>query len=62
MNAPRDVSYQGYLIESLIDPLEAAAYVEGVIELDDSAALLPALRQVANAYSMAIEGREAAHA
>ena len=56
MNAPRHVSYEGYLIESLKDPLEAAAYVEAVLELDDPAALLLALRQVAKAHGMAEVG------
>ena len=59
MNAPRDVSYQGYLIQSLKDPEEAAAYVEAVLELDDPAALLVALRQVAKAHGMAEVARRA---
>lgn len=59
MNAPRSVSYQGYLLESLKDPEEAAAYVEAVLELDDSAALLLALRQVAKAHGMAEVARRA---
>ena len=59
MNAPRDVSYQGYLIQSLKDPEEAAAYVEAVLELDDPAALLGALRQVAKAHGMAEVARRA---
>ena len=59
MNAPRNVSYQGYLLESLKAPEEAAAYVEAVLELDDSAALLLALRQVAKAHGMAEVARRA---
>lgn len=59
MNAPRNVSYQGYLTESLKDPEEAAAYVEAVLELDDPAALLVALRQVAKAHGMAEVARRA---
>ena len=59
MNAPRNVSYQGYLTESLKDPEEAAAYVEAVLELDDPAALLVALRQVAKAHGMAEVARPA---
>ena len=59
MNAPRNVSYQGYVLESLKDPEEAAAYVEAVLELDDSAALLLALRQVAKAHGMAEVARRA---
>ncbi len=59
MNAPRNVSYQSYLIESLKDPQEAAAYVEAVLGLDDPAALLVALRQVAKAHGMADVARRA---
>ena len=59
MNALRTVSYQGYLTESLKDPEEAAAYVEAVLELDDPAALLVALRQVAKAHGMAEVARRA---
>ena len=58
-NTPRDVSYQDYLLESLKDPLEAAAYVEAVMELDDPTALLLALRQVAKAHGMAEVARRA---
>ena len=59
MNTPRNVSYQGYLAESLKDPEEAAAYVEAVLELDDPAALLVALRQIAKAHGMAEVARRA---
>ena len=59
MNAPRNVSYQGYLLESLKNPAEAAAYVEAALELDDPAALLLALRQVAKAHGMAEVARRA---
>ena len=59
MNAPRDVSYQVYLTASLADPVEAAAYVEAVLGLDDPAALLVALRQVAKAHGMADVARRA---
>lgn len=59
MNAPRNVSYQDYLIESLKDPVEAAAYVEAVLETEDPAALLVALRQVAKAHGMADVARRA---
>jgi probable addiction module antidote protein len=37
------------LLERLKDPTEAAAYVEAVIEEEDSAAFMLALRQVARA-------------
>ena len=59
MNAPRDVSYQDYLTASLADPVEAAAYVEVVLGLDDPAAVLVALRQVAKAHGMADVARRA---
>ncbi len=52
MNAPRDVSFDDYMVESMKDPTHAAAYIESVIELDDPAALLEALRHVAKAYGM----------
>lgn len=59
MNAPRDVSYTGWLAESLRDPQEAAAYIEAAIELEDPAALLVALRHVAKAHGMAEVARRA---
>ena len=59
MNAPRDKSYEDSLTESLRDPAEAAAYVDAVLELDDPAALLVALRQVARAHGMAEVARRA---
>ena len=59
MNAPRDVSFNDYMVESMKDPVTAAAYVEAVIELDDPAALLMALRHVAKAHGMAEVARRA---
>ena len=59
MNAPRNVSYQSYLIESLKDPVEAAAYVEAVLEMEDPAGLQVTLRQVASAHGMADLDRRA---
>lgn len=44
MNAPRDSSFDNYMTESMKDPAEAAACIEAVMELDDPAALLVALR------------------
>jgi uncharacterized membrane protein len=38
MNAPRTVSYQDYLLKSLKDPQEAAADIDGALELRDLAA------------------------
>jgi probable addiction module antidote protein len=43
------VPYEPWLIEQLKDPAEAAAYLEAVIEEGDQAALMLALRQVAQA-------------
>lgn len=59
MNAPRDKSYEETFLPLLTDPAEAAAYIEAVIELDDPAALLVALRQVAKAHGMAEVARRA---
>ena len=59
MNAPRDVSFDDYMVKSMKDPVEAAAYIEAVMALDDPAALLVALRHVANAHGMAEVARRA---
>lgn len=59
MNAPRNVNYQDDLLESLKDPVEAAAYVEAILEMEDPSALLVALRQVAKAHGMADVARRA---
>ena len=59
MNAPRHASYEETLLPLLTDPQEAAAYVEAVLELDDPAALLVALRHVAKAHGMAEVARRA---
>lgn len=59
MTAPRDASYDDYMGEALKDPVEAAAYIEAVMELDDPAALLVALRHVAKAHGMAEVARRA---
>ena len=59
MNGPRDTSYDDYLTEVLKDPGEAAAYMEAVMELDDPAALLVALRRVAKSHGMAEVARRA---
>lgn len=59
MSSPRDISYDDSLVTSLKDPIEAAAYIEAVIDLDDPAALLLALRQVAKAHGMAEVARRA---
>ena len=59
MTAPRDASYDDYMAQSMKDPIEAAAYIEAVMELDDPAALLVALRHVAKAHGMAEVARRA---
>jgi len=55
----RDKSYDQATLQALTDPTEAAAYIEAVLELDDPAALLVALRQVAKAHGMAEVARRA---
>ena len=55
----RDKSYEQTALQGLTDPAEAAAYVEAVLELDDPASLLVALRQVAKAHGMAEVARRA---
>jgi len=59
MNAERDKSYADTLREALKDPAEAAAYLDAAMELDDPAALLVALRHVAQAHGMAEVTRRA---
>lgn len=46
---PTYKSYHSYLIESLKDPLEAAAYLDAVIEDGDFELILLALKNVAEA-------------
>ena len=59
MNAPRDASFDDYIVKTMKDPVEAAAYIEAAMELDDPAALLVALRHVAKAHGMAEVARRA---
>jgi probable addiction module antidote protein len=59
MTTPRDVSFDDYMVESMKDPVQAAAYIEAVIDLEDPAALLVALRHVAKAHGMAEVARRA---
>ena len=49
----RDKSYEEATLQALTEPTEAAAYIEAVLELDEPATLLVALRQVAKAHGMA---------
>ncbi len=46
---PTHKSYHSYLIESLKDPAEAAAYLDAVLEDGDSKHILLALKNVAEA-------------
>lgn len=55
----RDVSYVDYLTTSLTDPAEAAAYLDAAIGMEDTPALLLALRQVVKAHGMAEVARRA---
>jgi probable addiction module antidote protein len=59
MSAPRHTSYDETLLSALKDPLEAAAYIEAVMELDEPTTLLVALRHVAKAHGMAEVARRA---
>jgi probable addiction module antidote protein len=59
MTAPRDVSFDDYMVEAMKDPVKAAAYIEAGIDLQDPAALLVALRHVSKAHGMAEVARRA---
>lgn len=59
MIAPRDKNYDESLIAALTNPEEAAAYIEAVMELEEPAALVTALRLVAKAHGMAEVARRA---
>ncbi len=50
MKSPRDVSFEETLLPMLVEPAEAAAYIEAVLELDDPATVLVALRHVTKAH------------
>ena len=56
---PRDASYDDALLKALKDPIEAAAYIEAVMQLDEPTTLLVALRNVAKAHGMAEVARRA---
>ncbi len=59
MSVHRDFSFEQDLMESLKDPTEAAHYIDAVLDLDDPATMLLALRQVARAHGMAEVARRA---
>ncbi|NEP13026.1 MAG: transcriptional regulator [Symploca sp. SIO2C1] len=52
---PNHKSYQSYLIESLKDPAEAAAYLDAVLEDGDLEHILLALKNVTEARKSLIE-------
>ncbi|NER98967.1 MAG: transcriptional regulator [Symploca sp. SIO1B1] len=52
---PTHKSYHSYLIESLKDPAEAAAYIDAVLEDGDLEHILLALKNVAEARRSMIE-------
>jgi probable addiction module antidote protein len=54
----RSLAFEDWMVESLIDPVEAAAYL-GEAAKEDSATLLLALRYVAKAHGMATIARHA---
>jgi probable addiction module antidote protein len=58
MTHARDEKFEETLLPLLTDPQEAAAYLDAVMELEDLAALLVALRHVAKAHGMAEMARQ----
>lgn len=61
--AAPSLPYEDWLIESLKDRKEAAAYLEAVLEEGDQAAIMLALRHVARAHgSVAVVAPRQAHA
>ena len=53
MNEPRDISYADSIGNAVTDPVEATAYLDAVMELEEPTALLVALRLAAKAHGMA---------
>jgi probable addiction module antidote protein len=60
MSYPPSVPYEDGLIESLKDPLEAAAYLNAALEDGDQEVFLLALRHVTKAFGMSEISRETA--
>jgi probable addiction module antidote protein len=58
-DAPRDASHDDFIEERLKDPEFAVEYLKAVMEDDDPAVLLIALRHVARAHGMAEVTRRA---
>ncbi|MBO1347647.1 MAG: transcriptional regulator [Hormoscilla sp. GUM202] len=52
VKTPRSDSYQDYLIESLKDPEDAAAYIEAILEAED-----PELQLLSSALQDAVDAR-----
>jgi len=50
--ANKTSSYREYLLQALIDPMEASAYLDAALE-DSQEAFLKALKNVAQAHTMA---------
>lgn len=59
MTQPRDAHWDDYMLEALRDPAEAAAYLDAMLALNDTAGMLMALRHVAKAHGMAEVARRA---
>jgi len=57
--AQRDITYDAELLNGLKDPVEAAAFIEAVMDLNDPDALKLAMRKVAQAHGMAEISRRA---
>ena len=59
MNRPRTRDHQEYLLESLQDPEEAAAYLNAALEENDNKLFLVALRDVVKAAGMSKVAKQA---
>jgi probable addiction module antidote protein len=59
MSTRRDAAWDEHMAEAMRDPAEAAAYLDAVLEMEDPATLLVALRHVAKAHGMAEVSRRA---
>ena len=59
MTHARDACWDDYMTVSLKDPVEAAAYLDAMLALNDHEAMLMALRHVAKAHGMAEVARQA---
>ena len=57
--AQRDITYDAELLNGLKDPVEAAAFIEAVMDLNDPDALKLAMRKVAQAHGISEISRRA---